>query len=119
MVAKKKKYLMDCHLAGRKYHDADEVWDELKVGTILKLIHDKENRYDPNAVAVIYERNGKKNVVEDEFLLGYIPRVENEIIANFLEMGWNNLFECRISKLNPDSHPEAQVYLTIKIKRNE
>ena len=23
----KKKYFMDCHLAGRKYHDADEVWD--------------------------------------------------------------------------------------------
>ena len=27
----KKMYFMDCHLAGRKYHDADEVWDELKV----------------------------------------------------------------------------------------
>ena len=22
----KKKFFMDCHLAGRKYHDADEVW---------------------------------------------------------------------------------------------
>ena len=27
----KKMYFMDCHLAGRMYHDADEVWDELKV----------------------------------------------------------------------------------------
>ena len=24
-----KKYFMDCHLAGRMYHDADEVWNQL------------------------------------------------------------------------------------------
>lgn len=118
MVAKK-MYLLDCHLAGRKYHDVDEVWDELKVGTVLRMERDKENRYDANAVAVIYERKDRKGVVEDEFLIGYIPRNNNEMIANFLEMGWNDIFECRISKINPDTHPEEQVYLTIKIRRNE
>lgn len=117
MVAKK-MYFMDCHLAGRKYHDADEVWDELKVGTILKLRRDKENRIDPYAVEVVYERKDKKENVEDEFYIGYIPRDENETIASFLEMGWDNVFECRISKINPDAHPENQVHLTIKIKRN-
>ena len=40
----KKKYFVDCHLAGRKYHDADEVWDKLKVGTVLQLQRDLENR---------------------------------------------------------------------------
>ena len=118
MVAKKKMYLMDCHLAGRKYHDADEVWDELKVGTTLRLERDKENRHDANAVAVIFERKDKKGAVEDEFLIGYIPRDSNEMIANFLEMGWTDIFECRISKLDPEVHPEEQVHLTIRIKRN-
>lgn len=117
MVAKKKMYLMDCHLAGRKYHDADEVWDELKVGTTLRLERDNENRHDTNAVAVIYERKDEKGAVEDEFLIGYIPRDNNVMIANFLEMGWTDIFECRISKINPDAHPEEQVYLTIKIRR--
>lgn len=118
MVAKKKMYLMDCHLAGRKYHDADEVWDELKVGTTLRLERDKENGHDANAVAVIFERKDKKGAVEDEFLIGYIPRDSNEMIANFLEMGWTDIFECRISKLDPEVHPEEQVHLTIRIKRN-
>ena len=57
----KKKFFMDCHLAGRKYHDADEVWDKLKVGTLLSLQRDLENRHDANAVAVVYhneEDNG-------------------------------------------------------------
>lgn len=117
MVAKK-MYLMDCHLAGRKYHDADEVWDELKVGTVLRLELDKENRYDTNAVAIIYERMDKKGAVEEEFLIGYIPREKNEMISNFLEMGWGDVFECRISKIDPEAHPEDQVQLTIRIKRN-
>ena len=114
----KKKYFMDCNLAGRKYHDADEVRGELKVGTTLRLEHDKENRHDDNAVAVIYERKNKKNETEDEFLIGYIPRGENKTIADLLEMGWTDIFECRINKINPDVHPEDQVHLTIKIKRN-
>ena len=115
----KKIYFMDCHLAGRKYHDADEVWNELKVGTALRMVLDKENRHDANAVAVIYDQKNEKGDVLDEFIIGYIPRGENENIANMLEMGWSDIFECRISKINPDAHPEEQVYLTIKLRRKE
>ena len=104
---------MDCHLAGRKYYDADEVWDKLKVGTLLQLVHDKENRHDPNAVAVMFH----DEEIDDDFCIGYIPREDNETIASILEMGWTEIFECSISKINPDAHSEYQVHLTIKIKR--
>ena len=109
----KKLFFMDCHLAGRKYHDADEVWDDLKVGTVLKLERDKENRFDPYAVMVVYDKD------DEVYLLGYIPRGENETISNLLEMGWTNLFECRINKINPDAHPEEQKHLIVKILRNK
>ncbi len=110
----KKKFFMDCHLAGRKYHDADEVWDKLRVGTELRLVLDTDNRHDPNAVAVVYHDNEQ----DDDFCIGYIPRTGNETIAAFLEMGWTHAFECRISKINEDAYPEQQIHLTIKIKRN-
>ena len=113
-MKERKKFFMDCHLAGRKYYDADEVWNELKVGTVLKLEWESDNRYDPNAVAVLYEKKGEK----EPYFLGYIPRGNNQIIANMLEMGWEDIFECRISKLNPEVHSEGQVHLTIRIKRN-
>jgi hypothetical protein len=109
----KKLYFMDCHLAGRMYHDADEVWEGLKVGTLVRLERELDNRHDPNAVMVVYEKDG------EEFKIGYIPRGENVELANFLDMGWNNVFECRICKINEEAHPEKQVHLTIKIKRKE
>lgn len=111
----KKRYFMDCHLAGRQYHDADEVWDKLKVGTVLQLVLDTDNRHDPDAVAVTYN----DTELDDVFCIGYIPRAQNKTIAAFLEMGWTDAFECRISKIREDAHPECQIYMTIKIKRKK
>lgn len=111
----KKLYFTECHLAGRQYHDADEVWDDLKVGTKLQLVRDFDNRYDPKAVAVVYQK--KQDDEEEEYLLGYIPRDENEMIANLLEMGWTDIFECRICRINAEVHYEQQVHLAIRIKQ--
>jgi hypothetical protein len=114
----KKLFFMECHLAGRMYHDVDEVWDELKVGTKLTLVRDLDNHFDINAVALVYENHSSKNEESETFLLGYIPKDRNKVIAQLLEMGWNNIFECRINKITPEAHPENQIRLTIRILRN-
>jgi hypothetical protein len=120
MVMKAKKlFFKECHLAGRQYHDVDEVWDELHVGTQLELQRDLDNRHDKNAVAVVYRTVDVDTGIVEEYLLGYIPGEENETIAQLLEMGWEDIFECRISKINPDAHYENQIRLTIRIVRNE
>lgn len=116
----KKLFFKECHLAGRQYHDVDEVWEELHVGTLLELERDLDNRYDKNAVAVIFNEGIDEDTGErEDYLLGYIPSNENKEIAQLLEMGWNDVFECRISKINPEAHYENQIRLTIRIKRNE
>lgn len=111
-----KLFFKECNLAGRKYHDVNEVWDKLKVGTIVKLERDLENHYDQNAIAVIF--TDKTEDGNEDYLLGYIPARENEGLAQILEMGWGNIFECRISKINGEAHYENQIRLTIKVKRN-
>ncbi len=115
----KKLFFKECHLAGRQYHDVDEVWDELHVGTQLELQRDLDNRHDKNAVAVVYRTVDVDTGIVEEYLLGYIPGEENETIAQLLEMGWEDIFECRISKINPDANYENQIRLTIRIVRNE
>ena len=115
----KKLFYKECNVAGRQYHDADEVWEELKVGTKLKLVRDLDNRFDANAVAIVYTKLEPDATEPDEYILGYVPREENETIAKLLEMGWSDTFECRISKIVPETHYENQLHVSIRIKRNE
>ena len=111
----KKSFYTECHVAGRQYHDASEVWEQLKVGTKLHLVADPDNRYDKTAVAVCYQDPSNNEVTH----FGYIPRTENSEIFNFLSMGWNDLFECRISKICTDCHYEHQLRIIISILKNK
>lgn len=113
----KKLYFFETHVAGRQYHDCDEAFNELAVGTVLRMERDEFNAHDPNAVQLVYDKIdacGKK----DSFLIGYLPANKNETIAGFLDMGWECAFECRISRINPEEHYERQLHVTVKIVRN-
>ena len=90
------------------------MWEQLKVGTQLRLQAEPDNRFDPYAVGVLFHAADS-----EDYLLGYIPRGENKHLSAFLEMGWTDIFECRISKLDAEAHPENQVLMTIKIKKNK
>lgn len=109
------QYFMETNLAGRQYYDADLVWDELKVGTALTFEREDDNRIDPAAVQVVYTRkeDGEK------YLLGYLPRGENVLIAALLDQGWNEIFDAYIKRVNPETHYENQIRIAIRIKKNE
>jgi len=107
------KHFMSCHLAARQYYDADLVFEYLRVGKEVRLEREMDNPHDSNAVQVIFNKDG------EDYLLGYIPRSDNRAIADFLEMGWDGTFRCVISGINPDTHPENQVHLTISILRHK
>lgn len=111
MIQSKREYYCNCHLAGRQYKDADLVWKYLEMGSPLKMILEERNPYDPNAVLVIYTHEG------EDYIIGYLPKAHNEDIAKLLRMGWGDIFECRISKLNPDEHYERQIRLSIHIRK--
>ena len=112
---KRKLYYLECNLAGRQYHEANDVWNELKVGTKLCLMRERDNRYDPNAIAVGYLD------VESGYIytLGYIPSKCNGDLVNFIDMGWGDIFECQISKISPEAHYESQIRITISIRNKE
>ena len=109
----KKLFFKECHLAGRQYYDVDEVWEELRIGTVLKLERQADNHYDKNAIQVIYVRESDN----EPFLLGYVPRSDNETLSKLFDSGWNDLFDCRISKISPSVHYEARFILLCKSTR--
>ncbi|WP_085537721.1 HIRAN domain-containing protein [Massilibacteroides vaginae] len=95
------------HIAGFTYWDGLDVFDELKIGTKLTLEAEPTNGHDPNAVKILFE----------ETLLGYIPRGENEKISKFLQLGYTDLFSAIINRVDPETHPEKQISVTIKINK--
>jgi len=95
------------HIAGFTYWDGLDVFDELKVGTKLTIEAEPTNGYDPNAVKILF----------NETLLGYIPRGENDEISKFLQLGYSELFSVKISRINPETHTEKQISVTVKINK--
>lgn len=107
----RRKFFTETNIAGLKYYDAPLVYEDLKVGTHLVLEHEPTNPVDHNAVQVIYQPDHEGQ----GYVLGYIPKEENQIIAAFIEMGWNQVFECRISTIRSDAYHDQRIHITIYI----
>lgn len=92
-------------LAGSQFYNANQIWNEIRVGDRLTLTREPDNRHDRKAIRV--EWNGQQ--------LGYVPRAENRAVAEALDNG--EALEARVSKLRDDPNPwrriEFEVYLLL------
>ena len=91
-------------LAGFRYYDAKQVWDDMQVGDALALVREANNAYDSNAVRV--EWRGHK--------LDYIPRTDNRAVAFHMDRG--GAVEARISKLQPHRNPRQRIEFEVLVK---
>lgn len=105
----KRVHLDNFHIAGFGYWDGCEAFEHLKVGTKLDLIREIDNAFDPYAVAIYY----------GEYKLGFIPRGSNHDISKYLDMGLEDIYEVRITRITPDVRPEQQVEVIIYIKNQK
>ena len=102
-----KEHFLSCNVAAFTYNQGCEVFSQLKVGKKIRLVREDENPYDHNAVAIFF----------GDTHIGYIPRRQNETIAKFLDLGYEDIFEGRIQSGDPTAHPEEQVSVVIYLKR--
>jgi len=102
------RHFANFHIAGFTYHNGVDVFELLKIGTKLSLKAEPKNRFDPNAVAIYYRENK----------LGFVPKSENEMLRKFLNLGYSDIFEVKISQVSPDEHPERQIRVVVRIKEN-
>ena len=104
----RRRHLANFHIAGFSYWDGCEALEHLKPGKELELVREEDNKFDPYAVAIWY----------GDYKLGFVPRGENKEISKYIEMGWSDIFEVRVTRVTPDVHPEQQVEVIVYIKRN-
>jgi len=72
------------HLVGSNFRPAEcrEIVKTLEEGTLLWLERDAQNQYDSNAIKVMYEDH-----VNGMMHLGFIPKSDNEALANEMDHG--------------------------------
>lgn len=116
-----RKLIMECSIAGIFFHDIDDVWNELQVGTKLALVRQKNNAYDKNAVAVALagDYDGNPEDFDFDFILGYIPRKDNENLAAMLDAGWGEMFETEICELREHAPYSDRIHIAIYISRTK
>lgn len=108
MEKEKRQTLFNSKLAGFSHYDGPLAWGEMKIGSKLTPVAE-DNKHDPTAVALYFK----------DYKVGYIPREKNETIYHFLEMGWEDAIDVRVSRMSREEHPERQVDISVGIARKE
>ena len=100
------KHIGNFYIAGFTYWDGCRAFSELKVGKPLKLVREEGNKFDPYAVAIYY----------DGYKIGFVPRGDNQLICQFLDLGYTDIFDARVQRISPEAHPEKQVGVVVFLK---
>jgi hypothetical protein len=103
-----------CYVAGIMFHNINDIWNELYVGAKLALIRQPDNKYDQNAIEVALAGDYDADEHESfdfDFILGYIPRAENEELASMMDEGYQ--FVAEISELNRYAPYDKRLGITI------
>lgn len=69
--------LLQTNIAGYQYYDGKTVEKYFRKGDLLKLKLQEDNPYDNNAVEIYFQ----------DVKIAYLPRYDNEVIANLLRKG--------------------------------
>lgn len=91
-------------LAGSQYHRLPAVAGRLRVGDELMLVRERENRFDQNAVLVVWQGEP----------LGYLPRRENQAVAAALDRG--ETVRASIERLRSSPDPWQRLRISVLVE---
>jgi hypothetical protein len=103
-IARHNILLLDSVIAGFQYYEGEKIWQNLKPEQPLRLVREPQNPYDDKAIEV-YWKNYK---------LGYIPRVDNSVIAQLMDR--KVVLKARISWLKQNEDPWERVGVKVEME---
>ena len=109
---------IEFYVAGVKFHEANRpinrndgkgvhrIIEELEEGIPLVIEMEPENKYDPNAVKIIYLND------ETEHMLGYVPKKYSATVSGWIEHLPG--VKCTLTKLDVNAKPWEQLWVEIE-----
>lgn len=102
-------YILDSYIAGLAYKDREMLERELREDARLYMKRDCSNVYDAKAIKIV-SKSG--------FVLGFVPKRDNEIISRLMDSG--RYFYCIVDKVDMERlHVDIKIYLSYKDIMNE
>lgn len=107
----------DFFIAGVKFHEANRpinrgdekgvhrIIEELEEGMGLTLQPEPDNKFDPNAVQILYGAG------TTEHMLGYVPKKFSASVCSMFELSPDP--KCTVLKLDINAKPWEQIKVTI------
>ena len=107
------------YVAGVQFRPRDEIniaVEEMKVGDKLLLKPEPTNRFDPNAVQIIFN---KEVIHKDlkEIFLGYVPKKFSSEVSGMLGIGAPVI--CTVDEVNPSAKTYEMIKVTVQIPVEE
>lgn len=95
--------LLNAKVAGFRYYSGERVWTGIRPGDPVMLKREPGNPYDGRAVALYW--HGEK--------LGYLPRVDNSVIAGLLDQGAS--VDAHIARKNLTQDPWEKLVVKVEL----
>ena len=116
----KSVFFKECAVAGTSFHiePFDDIWHELYEGLDIALVREKSNKYDPNAIAVALagDYDGNPDEFDFTYILGYIPRSENEALARMMDAGYGDRISAKITSYRAYGNVNSRIRISIYLK---
>ena len=116
-------FFKECAVAGTSFHieAEDDIWHELEEGVEVALVRQKDNKHDPNAVAVALtdDYDGDPENFDFDFILGYVPRSENAELAKLLDAGYDEKLTAKITTYRNYGNVNNRIRITIYLQSNK
>ena len=94
------------YVAGVKFHELHTVINDISEGETLLIDPEPTNKYDPNAIRLIYDNFSKRAMI------GYVPKRFSSEVSALIELEHN--LQCVVSKLTPGAKPWEQIEVEIR-----
>lgn len=131
LLKKNKAEFLNCNLAGFGHTDGYLVLNEMKPGDKLYMVREDENRHDEDAIALFYLPKQelpegtelheipvwKQKKMVKALHVGYIPAAQNRQLAMMLDYGHAGIFDCVITYVDKEEHPNQQVQIRVNLLR--
>lgn len=101
--------LYEFYVAGVQHHQLHTCIKEIKVGDVLALVPDPENRFDPNAIKIEYPNFGGDGPV----MLGFVPKAKGDYSSKVSAALEHMNLRCEVLEINPEAKTWEQLKVGI------